>query len=276
MTEPLDMAHFQSWIGREDSATDVVTAGLVQKFRATVGLPETADDLAPRLIHFCLAIPAVPLDEVGPDGHPKRGGFLPPVPLPRRMWAGGEISFHGDLRVGDAVKRTSRIASVTAKEGRSGTLCFVDVDHKIEANGRLVVEERHNIVYRDVNTSTPAAPPAPRGEETRVITPTPVQLFRYSALTFNSHRIHYDAPYTKTVEGYPDLVVHGPLQATLVLHYAAELMGKPPTRFSFRGQSPLFADAPFTLHSAREDNRMKLWTARENGPVAMTAEAVWP
>ena len=275
MTESLDIAHLKTWIGREDTASDVVTAALVQKFRATVGLPETVDAIAPRLIHLCLAIPAVPLDDLGPDGHLKRGGFLPPVPLPRRMWAGGEITFHGDLRIGDAVTRTSRIADVTVKEGRSGTLCFVDVDHRIAANGRLAVEERHNIVYRDMNTSAPAAPPAPRGAATRVMTPSAVQLFRYSALTFNGHRIHYDKAYTTEVEGYPNLVVHGPLQATLVLHYAAELMGKPPARFSFRGQSPLFVDAPFALHAAREPEYMKLWTARENGPVAMMAEAHW-
>ena len=273
MTEALDLDHFKTWIGREETTADVLTAGLVDKFRATLGL---AGDGAPRLIHFCLAVPATPAEGVGPDGHIKRGGFLPPVPLPRRMWAGGAVTFHGDLTVGDAIQRTSRIADVNIKHGRTGTLCFVDVDHRITANGRLAVEERHNIVYREADAATKAAAePAPRGEHTRVIDPTPVLLFRYSALTFNGHRIHYDYPYTTQEEGYPGLVVHGPLQATLLLHFAAGIAGAPPKQFTLRGQSPLFANTPFVLHAKRDGDAMTLWTARENGPPAMTAEARW-
>ena len=268
----LDLDHFKTWIGREESTADVLSDGLVQKFRATLGLPGEG---VPRLIHFCLALPAVTPDQVGADGHPKRGGFLPPVPLPRRMWAGGAVTFHGDLTVGDRVTRTSRIVDVNIKHGRTGTLCFVDVDHHIAANGRLAVEERHNIVYRGADVAAKAGAPAERGDKTRTINPDPVLLFRYSALTFNGHRIHYDHPYTTKEEGYPDLVVHGPLQATLLLHFAAELAGAPPNRFSFRGQSPLFANTPFLLHARRENDAMMLWTAREGGPFAMTARARW-
>jgi 3-methylfumaryl-CoA hydratase len=197
------------------------------------------------------------------------------VPLPRRMWAGGAVTFHGDLKVGDRVERTSKIVDVNIKHGRTGILCFVDVDHRITANGRLAVEERHNIVYRGAEGAVKAHPPAERGDKVKSITPDPVLLFRYSALTFNGHRIHYDHPYATKDEGYPDLVVHGPLQATLLLHFAAELAGTAPNRFSFRGQSPLFANTPFLLHAKRENGAMMLWTARENGPSAMAAQAQW-
>ncbi len=268
----LDLDHFKTWIGREEQTSDVLTAGLVEKFRATVGL---AGEGVPRLIHLCLAVPAVPLDQVGADGHPRRGGFLPPVPLPRRMWAGGAVTFHDDLKVGDAIQRTSRIVDVNIKHGRTGTLCFVDVDHIVTANGRRAVEERHNIVYRGVDGTAKAQEPAPQGEKTKRIDPTPLLLFRYSALTFNGHRIHYDYPYVTQEEGYPDLVVHGPLQATLLLHFAAEIAGTPPKRFSFRGQSPLFANTPFTLHAKREGEALMLWTARDGGPIAMMAQAQW-
>ncbi len=268
----LNLDHFKIWIGREEVTADVLTAGLVDRFRATLGL---AGEGAPRLIHFCLAIPATPADGVGPDGHIKRGGFLPPVPLPRRMWAGGAVTFHADLKIGESIQRTSRIADVNIKHGRSGTLCFVDVDHRIIVGGRLAVEERHNIVYRGADGAATTGAPAERGEHTRVIDPTPLLLFRYSALTFNGHRIHYDYPYVTKEEGYPDLVVHGPLQATLLLHFAADLAGTAPNRFTFRGQSPLFANTPFVLHAKREGAAMRLWTARENGPVAMSAEATW-
>ena len=149
MTE-LDLDHFKTWVGREETTSDVLTAGLVEKFRATLGL---AGESVPPLIHFCLALPAVSLDQVGADGHPQRGGFLPPVPLPRRMWAGGAVTFHGDFKIGDVIQRTSRIVDVTVKHGRTGTLCFVDVDHIITANGRCAVEERHNIVYRAVDSA---------------------------------------------------------------------------------------------------------------------------
>ena len=165
---------------------------------------------------------------------------------------------------------------MTVKEGRTGTLCFVDVDHRIEVDGRLKAEERHNIVYRGADQGVAKVlESAPRGDHTRVVNATPVLLFRYSALTFNSHRIHYDYPYATEVEGYPGLVVHGPLQATLLLHFAAEAHGTPPTRFTYRNHSSLIADTPFTLHATREGAHMKLWTARENGPVAMAAEAYW-
>ncbi|MGK9230263.1 MaoC family dehydratase N-terminal domain-containing protein [Inquilinus limosus] len=276
----LDIDHLRSWIGREEVAEDIVTADLVRKFRAMLDLqadPPRVAEIAPRLLHFCLAQPAAPTAALGPDGHPQRGGFLPPVPLSRRMWAGGSVIFQGDLRVGDGVRRVSRIADVVAKEGRTGLLCFVAVDHAIEADGRPVLRERQDIVYRGPDGGGAKAPPAPAepGRHRRRVDPSPPLLFRYSALTFNGHRIHYDRRYVMEVEGYPGLIVHGPLQATLLFNFAAELRGAPPTRFAFRSLSPLFDDDAFLLHAAEDGDGLKLWTARENGPVAMAAEAHW-
>ncbi|MFC0219366.1 MaoC family dehydratase N-terminal domain-containing protein [Pseudochelatococcus lubricantis] len=277
----VDIAQLREWIGREESASEVVTPELVRRFNATLDLDGCSlpGDPAPLLIHLCLGQPAVPGAQLGSDGHPARGGFLPPVPLPRRMWAGGAFAFHDDIRVGDTVTRTSRILDVALKEGRSGQLCFVTVEHRIGAGGRDVITERQDIVYRDAGSPKPAptaAPAAaPEGAHRRLIVPTTTLLFRYSALTFNGHRIHYDAPYARDVEGYPGLVVHGPMQATMLLHLAADIGGRAPARFSFRSLSPLFDNADFILDAAEDGAALKLWTARVGGPVAMEAKAEW-
>ncbi|MEW6124337.1 MAG: MaoC family dehydratase N-terminal domain-containing protein [Pseudomonadota bacterium] len=280
MSEPIDIDHLRGWIGKEDVAVEGLTAEKVRQFRATFdeepGAPE-AGEVAPRLMHWCLAQPVALTKALGPDGHPARGGFLPPVPLPRRMWAGGSLDFHDEIRVGDVVERASRIESVEVKEGRTGTLCFVTVVHRISADGRACLTERQDIVYRGLDSAPArAAPePAPAGEHVREVDASAPLLFRYSALTFNGHRIHYDHPYVTQVEGYPGLIVHGPLQATLLLRHAAEMKGAPPARFSFRGLSPLFDNAPVMLHGTASDAGVKLWTARPGGPFGMTAEAGW-
>ena len=278
----LDLDHLQSWIGTSETMSETLSPQLVTRFNATVGCETAAKAgaIAPLMIHFCLAQPVAGLDRLGPDGHPARGGFLPPVPLPRRMWAGGEIMFKAPLVTGQEVTRRSTIANVETKQGRSGALCFVTVNHEYSADGQLCVQERQDIVYRD-----PPPPggvdkaqqqdPAPAGAHHRSVTPTPTMLFRYSASTFNGHRIHYDAPYAREVEGYGGLVVHGPLQATLMAHMAADLAGRPPSRFSFRGKSPLFDDVPFGIHAEMTGDGMSLWTARDNGPLAMQATASW-
>ncbi|MBU3990935.1 MAG: MaoC family dehydratase N-terminal domain-containing protein [Alphaproteobacteria bacterium] len=285
----LDLAHLREWIGREETAEDVLTAALAQRFHATLGLPGSparVGEVAPRLIHFCLCQPAVPTAELGRDGHPPTGGFLPPVPLPRRMWAASSLSFAGDLCVGDRVKRRSRIAGVTMKEGRSGALCFVTVEHQISTGAKPLIEELQTLVYRGAETapkaSSPATPPAAQpavesGETVVSRDATPPLLFRYSALTFNSHRIHYDLPYAMEEEGYPGLVVHGPLQATLLFHLAAQCrFGQPPDRFEFRSASPLFAHDPLVLHAGPlQGHRIDVWSARPGGPAAMRAEAFW-
>lgn len=277
----LDIDHLRGWIGREQMQDDAVTEDLARKYHATFDMPGNASAagyVVPCLINFCLAQPAVPASGLGPDGHPARGGFLPPVPLPRRMWAGGALTFLGDLRIGDTVRRVSRIEEVMLKEGRTGTLCFVTVFHQISVDGTLRVDERQDLVYRAMDAATPrrkAPSPSDCGDYSRPMKADATLLFRYSALTFNGHRIHYDRRYATEAEGYPGLVVHGPMQAALLLNYAAELHGVPPARFSFRGLSPLFDGEDFALHASEDGDRLKLWTAKEAGPTCMSAEAEW-
>ncbi|KQT85237.1 MaoC family dehydratase N-terminal domain-containing protein [Aurantimonas sp. Leaf443] len=254
----IDIDRLRGWIGREEEARDAIDLRLARSLAATLGDDPAAvaeGAPAPLCVHWCLAPAIVPEAETGSDGHPARGGFLPPVPLPRRMWAGGEILFEAPLRVGDAVTRRSRIEDVTLKTGRSGPLCFVAVRHRYEVAGALAVEERHDIVYRAAEPAgtRPSAPvPAPAVESRaaaheRLVQPTSLTLFRYSALTFNGHRIHYDETYAKAEEAYPGLVVHGPLQATLLARLAADALGAPPRRFAYRGVRPFFLGGPLRL-----------------------------
>lgn len=275
---PIDLDHLRRWIGREATGAEVLSPAIVERFNATFDrdTPATPGAVAPTLIHLCLGPDAVPTAALEPDGHPARGGFLPPVPLPRRMWAGGNLHLHDDIRIGDTVTRRSVIRAVTVKDGRSGPLCFVTVEHRIDSAGRLAVTERQDIVYRGPGAAAPApAPPAQPGRHRRSVSAGPALLFRYSALTFNSHRIHYDRPYAREVEGYPGLVVHGPLQATLLLHFAESLRGKRPAQFGFRSLSPVFDTADITLNAQDEGSAMRLWTSGAGGPVAMEARAEW-
>ncbi|MYZ46326.1 FAS1-like dehydratase domain-containing protein [Propylenella binzhouense] len=276
----IDMDHLKSWVGREDTGSEILSEELARKYHAMLdmpGAPPAHGAAAPQLIHFCLAQPAVATAGLGPDGHPARGGFLPPVPLPRRMWAGGALTFHHDLKVGDLVRRVSRVADVSLKEGRTGPLCFVTVAHRIEANGVLAIDERQDIVYRGADSGGAGKSP-PAAESGAFVEPVAVGaplLFRYSALTFNAHRIHYDRSYATEVEGYPALVVHGPMQAALLRNFATKLRGAPPRRFSFRGLAPLFDTDTVALHARAEGDGLVLWTARDRGPVSMAAEATW-
>lgn len=276
-----DIDHLRTWIGSEQILDDVLTEALAQKYHATFDMAGDAPGpggIVPRLIHFCLSQPVVPSSGLGRDGHPARGGFLPPVPLPRRMWAGGALTFCGDLRVGDSVRRVSRVDDVTLKEGRTGILCFVTVSHRISVDDALRIEERQDIVYRAIESrASPGKAPSPTepGQHRRPMTADPRLLFRYSALTFNGHRIHYDRPYATMIEGYPGLVVHGPMQAAFLLNYATELRGAAPVRLSFRGLVPLFDGDDFALHASEDGDRLRLWTAKEGGPICMSANAEW-
>jgi 3-methylfumaryl-CoA hydratase len=284
MTEKLDLDHLRQWIGRSAEATDIVTAQLVKGLRATlfqeIGPPKTGD-VAPFTVHWCLGQPVYPMPELGPDGHPTRGGFLPPVPLPRRMWAGGELQFIDPLRVGDETTRTSRISDVTLKTGSTGTLCFVSVEHVVTTPRGTAIRERQDIVYRDVSKTQAAAPakaapppPAAKHRETHVS--DPVLLFRYSALTFNGHRIHYDRDYVTKVEGYPGLIFHGPLQAALIVELAAKLHGgAPPKTFSYRGVQPLFEGGAFSVNANDGAGGMELWTANAEDQPTMKGTATW-
>ncbi|MCV0428517.1 MAG: MaoC family dehydratase N-terminal domain-containing protein [Roseibium sp.] len=279
-----DIDQLRMWIGREDSASEVLSETLVNQFNATFdrNFNVEPEATAPLLIHFCLAQPTASTKSLGSDGHAARGEFLPPVPLPRRMWAGGAFTFHSDIRVGDEVTRTSTIKDVVLKQGRSGQLCFVTVEHMISSNGRPALTERQDIVYREAarktgpeTAGTSTSKIAPGGENSQQITPTAAYLFRYSAMTFNAHRIHYDRDYVRDVENYPGLIVHGPLQATLLCQYAADVRGKAPASFHFRSYSPLFDTSDFTINATSDGKKLKLWTARPNGPIAMEAHAQW-
>jgi 3-methylfumaryl-CoA hydratase len=282
MTAKPDLDHLRQWIGRSEKASDIVTAQLVRGLRATLFLEISTPkpgDAAPFTVHWCLAQPVYPMSELGPDGHPARGGFLPPVPLPRRMWAGGELEFLESLRVGDETTRTSRISDVTMKTGSTGALCFVSVEHLITTSRGLAIRERQDIVYRDVSPAAapakPAAPPpAARHRESHIA--DPVLLFRYSALTFNGHRIHYDRDYVTKVEGYPGLIFHGPLQAALLVEFAAKLHGgAAPQKFSYRGAQPLFEGGEFSVNANDTDAGMELWTANSAGQPTMKGTATW-
>jgi 3-methylfumaryl-CoA hydratase len=279
----LDLSHLQTWIGRSESLTEVIAPFPSNALAATLDRadpPHEAGTPLPPLWHWLHFLPLSPLAEAGPDGHPARGGFLPPVPLPRRMWAGSRLNFLAPLRIGADATKTSTVKSVTMKEGRTGPLVFVTVRHVVTAEGATAIEEEHDIVYRE-NAPAGAAPPAPpqapgHADFERLIMPDPVLLFRYSALTFNSHRIHFDQPYVTGVEGYPGLIVHGPLIATLLLD---NLRRAHPDRkvkaFSFRAVSPLFDISPFSVCGALAQDGLsaQLWACRTDGGLAMEATA---
>ncbi|WP_375458745.1 MaoC family dehydratase N-terminal domain-containing protein [uncultured Enterovirga sp.] len=286
-SHPVDIGHLKTWQGRTESASGTITPWLDQAFRAILDRPEAVPPGAPAPlgIHWCLALPTVPMRELGEDGHPARGGFLPPVPLPRRMWAGGRLRFPGELRVGDEVERRSRVVSVEMKQGRTGPLVFVLVEHEVVTEQGVAIVEEHDIVYRGLDVAAPSAPAAvpravppaerrePNGGSGREIVPSPVLLFRYSALTFNGHRIHYDRSYVTEVEGYPGLIVHGPLQATLLMGLAAEILGRHPARFEFRAERPLFDLAPFRIEGRQEESEAILRVLDAEGRPTMTARA---
>lgn len=274
--------HLRQWIGREEQTEELLTPALVARFNATFDRSSALDEgaEAPMLIHFCLGQPTVRTADLGRDGHPARGGFLPPIPLPRRMWAGGAIDFHAPVRIGEVVTRRSVIEGVTTKQGTGGILCFVSVRHHIASGGRPVLIERQDIVYRGapaaIVADTPKASAGTRESAhcKTVCAQTPF-LFRYSALTFNGHRIHYDAPYANGDENYPGLLVQGPLQATMLCQYAADLRGAAPKNFRFRSAAPVFGPGQFTLNAAPDGDALKLWTAATDGQPGMEATAGW-
>jgi 3-methylfumaryl-CoA hydratase len=252
---------FDAWIGRETRAADRLDEGLAARWLATFDLPRPHSAVMPQGIHLTLCTPEAPTALLGEDGHPARDdspeSFLPPFPMPRRMWASSKMEFLAPIAIGSVIERTSRIAAISEKQGSSGPLAFVDVSHETRANGALAVIETQSIVYREAAGGGQALSPPPLGEgrfspkgwdAVRTLTPDARLLFRYSALTFNTHRIHYDAPYAEQVERYRGLVVHGPLTASLLLQLAASELGTNRLRsFSFRGLSPAIADEPLHL-----------------------------
>jgi len=274
-----------AWIGRQEVLHDSIGATPVKALNAT--LDRAAMDVQtgtalPPLWHWLYFLPLHRQSEIGADGHAKRGGFLPPVSLPRRMWAGSQFEFRSPVRVGDAVERTSTIANVTEKEGRTGKLVFVKVRHELRCNGAAdpAIVEFHDIVYREAKQPGDVEPPpqaAPAGAAwQREIVPDDVLLFRYSALTFNGHRIHYDRQYVTEVEGYPGLIVHGPLIATLLMDLVRrEMPGAEVTSFSFKAVRPTFDLHPFRVNGAPQldGKTIKLWAQDHDGWLTMDAVA---
>ncbi len=280
------MENLETWVGRSETSTDVITGTPYAALSATLDrqvLRPPAGTPLPPLWHWLYFLPLYKQSEVGPDGHARRGEFLPPVPLPRRMWAGSEFEFRQPLCIGDEVRRVSTIAGISEKAGRSGSLVFVKVRHELRRNGEsaLAIVEAHDIVYREAARPgaaipQPAAAPGAAAWEREVV-PDAVLLFRYSALTFNGHRIHYDRSYVTEVEGYPGLVVHGPLLATLLIDLLRE--HRPDTvvvRFTFRASSPLFDTHPFFLcgEPAKDGRTVHLWAKDHRGGLAMDATAI--
>ena len=272
-----------SWVGNRQTQTDVIAPQRVRDLAATLGHPQPARTAAlPPGWHWIFFNSFVPRAEVGTDGHPRRGGFLPPVPLPRRMWAGGRIDYLAPLPLGCEATKTSEILRVETKSGRRGNLVFVTVRHTLGFGATTCIVEEQDIVYREApqpGAPVPVADPAPATASWGFdVVPDPVLLFRYSALTSNGHRIHYDRDYARTEEGYRDLVVHGPLLATFLQDLARS--ARPAARlrqFSFRGLAPVFADAPFHVEAGTgaQDNELALWIRDAAGGQAMQANAVF-
>ena len=275
--------NLKDWVGRSETLRDDIAAAPLRALSATLDRedPQPArGDAVPPLGHWLYFLPAARESEIGPDGHPRRGGFLPPVPLPRRMWAGGRLEWNNanPLRVGDEATRTSRIASVNEKSGRSGNLVFVTVVHEVRNANGIALTEEHDIVYRDAPKpgDAPAAPtPAPADATwTRDLVPDDVLLFRYSALTFNGHRIHYDRRYVIEVESYPGLIVHGPLIATLLVDLLRrEVPQARLKRFEFKAVRPAFDGIAMRVCGRREGNIVSLWAQDHEGWLTMKASA---
>jgi 3-methylfumaryl-CoA hydratase len=274
---PPDMqdASYQAWIGRAETVEDVAGGAPLRGLAALLdheGPPWAAGQLPP-LAHWLYFLPDARQSMIDVDGHPRRGGLLPPIALPRRMWAGGRLAFFEPIALGAALSRRSTIQSVVPKSGKSGDMVFVTVLHEVFADGALAVREEQDLVYRGEATGPAAAAAAPAADSARVVVPDAVLLFRFSALTFNAHRIHYDRDYARDVEGYPGLVVHGPLIATLLMdHFLRQHPGRRVAAFSFRAQRPLFDTASFTLFSETVENGAALWAAAADMPAAMTAQ----
>lgn len=278
----MSQSTWADWTGRTETQLDTATPTPARAMSATLGLDPPAfppGSELPPLWTWLYFLPLAPMGKVGPDGHPKRGDFLPPIDLPRRMWAGSRCTFEGPVRIGDQIRKTSTIVKVTEKTGNAGVLVFVTVKHEVSAMGRAVMTEEQDLVYMDIPAvwQPPAPVPLPPCAWTEPVAIDPVFLFRFSALTFNGHRIHYDRTYATEVEHYPGLVVHGPAQAVLLFDAATRRHpDKRPAGFTFRGVRPLFDFDEVSLNGApREDGAIDLFTANADGAIGMQASISW-
>ena len=274
----IDLQHLRQWIGKTHVDHDVLSSRHARLMAATLGIPQS--DLVsghplPPLWHWLYFLDGLAPQELGRDGHPARGGFLPPVPLPNRMWAGGQLEFKKALPLDGSVEKRSSIVSIEHKQGRSGELVFVTVLHEILHAGEVAISEHHDIVYKEatpVDSNKPIAA-MPQATHSYEWLPTSTTLFRYSALTFNGHRIHYDADYCREVESYASQVIHGPLNATLLAGYAERIAGKPVKLFNYRGVRPALLGVTLTLNAVHEGNDLLLWVSLPDGAVSMQARA---
>ncbi len=291
--EIMDVSQYQPWVGRSEVCTDIAAPEHYRAWLSTLDYKDlTVKDGAPMppLAHLIFNKAIVQVSEVGRDGHPKRGDFLPPVALPRRMWAGSKFEFRAPLRVGDKLAKRSEVVSVQAKTGSTGQLVFLVLRHTTTSQSGGEVMEEQTVVYRDdpkpaaageapkpasagaPSNSARAPAPMPAADFSRGVTPNEVMLFRYSAITFNGHRIHYDAPYAKEVEGYPGLVVHGPLLATLMVDLVArELPSEKVESFEFTARQAVTLPASITVNGKREGRAVSLWIENK-GASAVTGK----
>lgn len=273
------MTQLEDWLGKTQTKLETINARQAELLAVTLGEAVPRHDQAlPRCWHWAWFNDALPKSELGRDGHPKRGGFLPPVPLPRRMWAGGKLTFLSPIIVGRKIKKTSTIADIKHRSGKTGELCIVTIEHKLFDEDTLCVDEKQSLVFREDPSPDAPSPnhiePPSGAEITSVIHPDPVMMFRYSALTFNGHRIHYDVDYARNVEGYPDLVFHAPLTATALCNLSAKLLPKGSVKnFEYRATAPLFCNAPVTLSGAMKDGKATVWAQTPSGSQAMIATA---
>jgi 3-methylfumaryl-CoA hydratase len=284
MTKTIDLAHLETWVGNQEELVDTITVAPLKGLSATLDRHDTwqlsGGDRLPALWHWLYFLTTANQSQLGPDGHPLRGGFLPPVPYPRRMWAGGRLTWHAPILTGTQVVRRSTVQSLRHKVGRSGDLVFVQVGHEMSGPAGLALTEQHDIVYRPLaaaNEVAPAPQPSPSAcSWHKVINPDPVMLFRYSALTFNGHRIHYDRTYVTEVEGYPGLIVHGPLIATCLVELLVQhLPGRHLQHFEFKALRPTFDTHAFTVRGQLEDDQktVRLWAEDHEGWLTMQATA---
>jgi itaconyl-CoA hydratase/mesaconyl-C4 CoA hydratase len=275
MNASISATDFSAWIGRTEEAHDVLSRNLVKRIAATFGEATPADgEPLPPLWQWCFFQEPVFESQLGSDGHPARGGFLPPADNRNRMWAGGRLEFIAPLTVGGEALRLSTILNIEEKHGRTGSLLFVTVRHDYSQNGLLCVREEQDIVYREPNPPRLNSGEAPEnGDWSETVSPTPTLLFRYSAVTFNGHRIHYDYPYVTDTEGYPGLVVHGPMIATFNLRaFIRANPDKPVRHFAYRGVRPLTLPTPFQVGGRIvEPGKAQLWAGNADG-VAQSAE----
>ena len=281
MSTKVDIDHLRKWIGKIDNVTDYVTPIVEQRYRATlnmdIGNPKDGEPVTSGL-HWMLGWNLVKNDELGVDSHPALGEFLPPVPLPRRMWAGSEIKVLKPIRVGDKVVKQSTVADIQVKEGRTGLLCFVTAEYNFLVNDEVTINEKHNIVYRDISKSGGGSGYSKeipeKADLSEKIFMHPTILFRYSAIGFVGHRIHYDHPYTVNEENYHGLIVHGPLQATYLLRAAEKLMGKQVKTFTHKVMAPVFANSEYMVGVDKmDDGSVSCWGATKEFGVTMRAEA---